>query len=65
MIHPSSLAIGPKKAPSYAVKYSSVNVKNLLYYGTGSYPPFEKGLHLRILHRASAPPLSAPYFSTA
>ncbi len=34
-------------------------------YGTGSYPPFEKGLHLKILHIASSPPLSAPYFCMA
>jgi hypothetical protein len=34
-------------------------------YGTGSYPPFEKGLHLKILHTARRPPLTAPYFSMA
>ena len=33
--------------------------------GTGSYPPFENGLHLKILHIASSPPLSAPYFCMA
>lgn len=33
--------------------------------GTGSYPPLEKGLHLKILHAAMAPPFTGPYFSTA
>ena len=67
MIKPSNFAIGPRKAPSYAVKIISDNVKYLLLwnYGTGSYPPFEKGLHLKILHNASAPPFKAPYFSIA
>ena len=39
----------------------------LLYvlYGTGSYPPLEKGLHRSILQAAIAPPFTAPYFSTA
>lgn len=31
-------------------------------YGTGSYPPFENGLHLKILHPANKEPLNAPYF---
>lgn len=34
-------------------------------YGTGSYPPLEKGLHRSILQAAIAPPFTAPYFSTA
>ena len=34
-------------------------------YGTGSYPPLEKGLQRRILQIASILPLNAPYFSTA
>ena len=36
-----------------------------LLYFNGSYPPFEKGLHLNILHAASRPPFMAPYFCTA
>ena len=36
-----------------------------IFYGTGSYPPFEKGLHLKMRHTASMPPFNAPYFSTA
>ena len=55
---------GPKIAPLYAVNNISDTCK-YLHYGTGSYPPFEKGLHLKILHKASAPPFRAPYFSTA
>lgn len=34
-------------------------------YGTGSTPPLEKGLHLKILHMAKREPLKAPYFSIA
>jgi len=33
--------------------------------GTGSYPPFAKGLHLNILLNAIHPPFNAPYCSTA
>ena len=64
MTNPSNLAIGPSMAPSYAVNNKS-DTDKYLHYGTGSYPPFEKGLHLKILQKANAPPLSAPYFSTA
>jgi hypothetical protein len=31
-------------------------------YGTGSYPPLENGLHLKILQAARRPPFKAPYF---
>lgn len=67
MINPSNFATGPTIAPSYAVKIISDNVTFLLIlnYGTGSYPPFEKGLHLNIRHNANALPFKAPYFSTA
>lgn len=34
-------------------------------YGTGSYPPCENGLHLKILHTASKVPFKAPYLSIA
>ena len=37
----------------------------LLSYGTGSYPPFENGLHRNILFIAKKPPFMAPYFSIA
>ena len=50
------------------LSYKSIIVKRTLYstfYGTGSYPPCEKGLQRRILHAARSPPLSAPYFSIA
>jgi hypothetical protein len=33
--------------------------------GTGSYPPWENGLHLKILHEARAPPFTGPYFIIA
>lgn len=36
-----------------------------LFSGTGSYPPFEKGLHLSILQRASIDPFNAPNLSIA
>ena len=65
IIYPINLAIGPIILPEYWVKIICVNVKNLLYYGTGSYPPFEKGLHLNILHPANIEPFTAPYFSIA
>lgn len=35
------------------------------YYFTGSYPPLQKGLHLKILLMAINKPFSAPYFSMA
>ena len=68
IIRPSNLAIGPKINPE-----SFVNKIPLIYppsttipnYGTGSYPPFEKGLHLKILQIVSNPPLNAPYFCIA
>lgn len=69
---PRTLAIGPKISPSYWLKTIPVNLfppvfdfTDPFYYGTGSYPPFEKGLHLKILHKARNPPLKTPYFSTA
>ena len=31
-------------------------------HGTGSYPPLQNGLHLRIRRTARKPPLTAPYF---
>jgi hypothetical protein len=36
-----------------------------LSYGTGSYPPSAKGLHLSILFIVSHNPFQAPYFSSA
>ena len=42
-----------------------VNVSCPSSYGTGSYPPLQKGLHLKIRHAAKSPPLSAPYFLIA
>lgn len=33
----------------------------LFLFGTGSYPPFEKGLHLKIRHSASALPHIGPH----
>ena len=64
IIQPRNFAIGPKIAPLYAVNNIS-DTENTSNYGTGSYPPFEKGLHLIILQSASTPPFNAPYFSTA
>lgn len=64
IIQPSNFAIGPRMVPLYAVNNIS-DTENTSNYGTGSYPPFEKGLHLIILKSANAPPLTAPYFSTA
>ena len=64
IIQPSNFAIGPRMAPLYAVNNIS-DTENTSNYGTGSYPPFEKGLHLIILQSANAPPLTAPYFSSA
>ena len=46
---------------AFFVSSKPVNEKILLY-GTGSYPPLENGLHLKILHAARMPPLKAPYF---
>ena len=34
-------------------------------YGTGSNPPLEKGLHLKILFIERIVPLKEPYFSIA
>ena len=34
-------------------------------YGTGSYPPLEKGLHRSILHIVRAVPFTAPKRSIA
>ena len=36
-----------------------------IFYGTGSHPPFENGLHLNILLKAKIVPLKGPYFSIA
>ena len=33
--------------------------------GTGSYPPFAKGLQRKILHAVKSPPFNTPYFSIA
>ena len=64
IIIPKNLAIGPIIKASLCAKYND-NSCNLPHYGTGSNPPLEKGLHLKILHSASNPPFKAPYFSTA
>jgi hypothetical protein len=36
---------------------------SIFNYFTGSFPPFEKGLHLTILHTHFLHHLKAPYFS--
>jgi hypothetical protein len=41
------------------------NVEKLVIYGTGSYPPSKKGLHLRTLFTERYIPLNTPYFSNA
>ena len=64
IIQPSNFAIGPRMAPLYAVNNIS-DTENTSNYGTGSYPPFEKGLHLNILHIASPNPFIGPYFNIA
>ena len=46
-------------------KYGALKGGLLTHYGTGSYPPFEKGLHLIILHIVSNPPFKAPCFCIA
>ena len=65
MIHPKNLAIGPRNLPESAVNSMADIYTSIHHYGTGSYPPLEKGLHLKILQKANAPPLIAPYFCTA
>ena len=62
MTYPINLAIGPTILPEYCVKIIPVNVINLLNYGTGSYPPLENGLHLKIRHPANKEPFHAPCF---
>ena len=64
IIQPSNFAIGPRMAPLYAVNNIS-DTENTSNYGTGSYPPFEKGLHLNILKIAKRLPLTTPCFSNA
>ena len=64
IIQPSNFAIGPRMAPLYAVNNIS-DTENTSNYGTGSYPPFEKGLHLNILLNANHPPNTTPYISIA
>ena len=49
----------------YHLRTTRPQMVNILLYGTGSYPPFEKGLHRSILHPARILPLTAPYFSIA
>ena len=58
MTYPSKVAIHPIIGVVDCVN----NILFLLNYGTGSYPPFENGLHRRILHTVRAVPLKKPYF---
>ncbi len=57
--------MSPRMNVELWVNKMPVKLNLLTPQGTGSYPPFEKGLHLRIRHIASMPPFRAPYFSTA
>ena len=69
-MYPNKLATGPiinvfdfvnnKNASNGCVLLTS----NILY-GTGSNPPFEKGLHFKIRLHVSHSPLHTPYFSNA
>ena len=61
MTYPSKVAIHPIIGVVDCVN----NILFLLNYGTGSYPPFEKGLQRRIRHAANNPPFNTPYFSIA
>ena len=61
MTYPSKVAIHPIIGVVDCVN----NILFLLNYGTGSYPPFEKGLQRRIRHAANNPPFNTPCFSIA
>ena len=43
----------------------NIALRDRAAYGTGSYPPFEKGLQRKIRQKARALPFTAPCFSTA
>lgn len=63
----------PKIRPPYITGDPNISLISVCSYphhfsvhqGTGSYPPLENGLHLKIRQPASKQPFTAPYFSIA